>query len=179
MLCSCEFWAFFVLLFWSFGVFNLFSCLMILNSSSCLVILWVFKKNYVTFQGGAGRESLEVFNFSSCDFGGLPKTIWFEGRELFCSCGFWKFFVLLLWSFEVFNLSSCHFVGLQNNLCFFVFIFWSFRIFNFLLVILGVFKKICVKFHKWGNGACELWKFCFCILKFQNIQFSSCHFGNL
>ncbi len=45
------------------------------------------------------------------------------------------------------------------------------------------FSNFCVKFHKWGNGGMCLffmWTlkvFCICILKFWNLQFSSCQFG--
>jgi hypothetical protein len=91
----------------------------------------------------------------------------------------------------VFNFSMWSFIrGEIGYLLFFwkrqssfVLIFWSSKVFNFLLIILGVFKKICVKssqVRKHGMCLFFMWIlkiFCFCILKIWNLQFSSCHFG--
>ncbi len=117
---------------------------------------------------------------------------------------FWKLqrsFVLVFWSSKVFNfllviLGVFKFFWVKfhkwgNGVCaffscelwrFFVFIFWNSRIFNFLLVILGVFNFFVWSFTRGEMGyfLFFLWTlkvFCFDILKFQNLQFSSCHFG--
>jgi len=176
-LCSCEFWTFFVLLFWSFQFLRVF-CFTILKFQTFQTFFLSFcgslKKFVWSFEGGKGLFAFLLVNFESFLF------LYFEISEsLIFFLSFWRS------SFSLCEVSQGQRWGIcfsSSELCkFFVLVFWSSRNFNFLLVILGS-SIFCVKFHKQENEMCAFLLvnfegFCFGILKFQSLQFASCHFG--
>jgi len=154
---------YFVLVFWSSKVFNFF-----------LVILGVFNFFCLKFhKWGNGVCAFLFVNFESflfSDFEILESSI----------------LLLSFWGSLIFLCEVSQ--GERWGICFssyefersFVLVFWSSKNFNFLLVILGS-SIFCVKFQKQENEMCAFLLlnfegFCFGILKFQSLQFASCHF---
>jgi hypothetical protein len=149
---------------------KLFSYFEVLESSKKNLSFWgVFKKNCVKFhKWGNGLCAFFHVNFESFVF-----HIFFN--FLLVILGVFNCFV---WSFTRGEIG--YFIFFWKIWRSFVLVFWSFEVLNFL-VILGVFKFLCEDFtsRKIGYVPFLMWilkVFCFCILKFRNLQFSSCHF---